>query len=159
MTPSISVQIPLAPAIAMPPVAADHTSAKNEEREARLFRGEATDARWFVRIVLAVGADGSVRSVRAIINDRDSQRILLHTVWTDWREVPLLATPLATASPSTATPEMLATELAAALVASLAYNADACLEQLGTLTAALPAQAPGPQERAAARNARDAAIA
>ncbi len=163
MTPSGSLQIPLAPALVVSPagspVVADRAPvAGNEDRDSRLARGEATDARWFVRVVLTTGTDGSVRSVRAIINDRDIQRILLHTAWANWRDMPLLATLLATISQSAATPETMAADLATALVASLAYNADACLEQLGMPIGSLPTQAPGPQERAARRNAHDAAM-
>ena len=157
MTPSISLQIPLAPAIVAP--------TEHEDRETRLARGEATDARWFVLVVLTVCADRAVRAVRVIINDRDTQRIVLHTVWTDWRDVPLLTLPLGTLSSlsplslPTGTPETMAVDLATALVASLTYNADACLEQLGEPIGSLPAQMPGPQERAALRNTRDAAMA
>jgi len=151
MTPSISLQISLAPAIVAP--------TEHEDREIRLPRGEATDARWFVCVVLTVGADRAMRAVRVIINDRDTQRIVLHTVWTDWRDVPLLTLTLATLSLPTGTPETMAADLAAALVASLTYNADACLEQLGEPIGSLPAQTPGPQERAALRNTRDAAMA
>lgn len=154
MTPSISLQIPLASAIVAP--------TEYAGRETRLARGEATDARWFIRVVLTVGADRAVQAVRVIINDRDTQRIVLHTVWTDWRDVPLLTLPLGTLSSlslPTGTPETMAADLATALVASLTYNADACLEQLGEPIGSLPAQAPGPQERAALRNTRDAAMA
>jgi len=158
MTPSGSLQMPLAPA-GSPAVADRAPVADNMDRDSRLIRGEAADARWFVRVVLTIGTDSAVRSVRAIINDRDIQRILLHTSWADWRDVPLLATLLATISQSGATPETMAADLATAFVASLAYNADAYLEQLGTPIGSLPAQTPGPQERAALRNARDAAMA
>jgi len=71
MTPSNSLQMPLASAIVAAPDADDELTRERNDEHAVYARGECTDTRWFVRVVLAAGSDGNVQSVRAIVDDRD----------------------------------------------------------------------------------------
>src|SRR5581483_11446498 len=99
-----------------------------------------------------------VHSVRVIIDDREARRIRLHTLWTDWHDVPILAAHLVSPLSTVGSLETAAGDLAAALLSSLQRHADGCLEGLGTPRGSLPAPPPGPQERAAIRNVRDATM-
>lgn len=124
----------------------------------RYAREERADAHWFVRVVLTANPDMAVQSVRVIVDDRDAQRLLLHTAWTDWQAVPILANTVAAGAPLAEPLEVTAWDLAAALLMSLQRDADGCLEQLGASAGQLPAPRPGPQERAAMRNVNDAVM-
>lgn len=128
------------------------------EKQELYVRADRADARWFVRVVLTADATAVVRSVRVIVDDRDVQRIVLHTVWADWQDVPILAAHIASPLPAIESLENIAWDLAAALLIALQRDADACLEELGTPTGSLPTPQLRPQERAAMRNARDAAM-
>jgi hypothetical protein len=131
--------------------------ARGETPE-RSGRADHGDARWFVRVVLTADAAAVVRSVRVIIDDRGVQQIVLHTVWADWRDVPMLMAHIPSPLSAQEPPDTIARDLAAALLVALQRDAAACLLELGTPIGSLPAPPPGPQERAARRNARDAAL-
>lgn len=146
-----------APLAASPPAIADEPARDRSENRDPCARADHADARWFVRVALIADSTAVVRSVRVIVDDRDVQRIVLHTVWTDWRDVPILAAHIASPLPAIESLETIAWDLAAALLLSLQRDADACLEELGTPIGSLAAPQLGPQERAAMRNARDAA--
>lgn len=151
-------QSSLAPPLAAPPSAIAYEPAhEREEQQEPYGRADRADGRWFVRVALTADSTAVVRSVRVIIDDRDVQRTVLHTVWTDWRDVPILAAHIPSPLPAIESLETIAWDLAAALLLSLQRGADACLEGLGTPIGSLPARHLGPQERAAMRNARDAA--
>jgi hypothetical protein len=128
------------------------------ETQASSGRADHDDARWFVRVVLSADGIGMVPSVRVVIEDRDVQQIVVHTVWTDWGDVPMLMahipSPLSVREPL----DTIASDLAAVLLGALQRDAAACLAGLGTPIGSLPALPPGPQERAARRNAHDAAM-
>jgi hypothetical protein len=124
---------------------------------ARQGRADHTDAHWFVRVVLTADATADVRSVRVIVDDRDVQRTVLHTVWEDWQDVPILAAHIAMSLPAAESLDVVAWDLTAALLMALQRDAAACLTGLGGPGGAMPAPPPGPQERAAMRNVRDAA--
>jgi hypothetical protein len=126
--------------------------------QARCARADRADACWSVRVVLTADPGTGVQSVRVIIDDREARRILLHTLWTDWHAVPMLATHLVSPLSPAGSLETAAADLAAALLVSLQRNADGCLEGLGTPRGSLPTRPPGPQERAAIRNVRDATM-
>ena len=102
----------IVPALGMPPPTI--ASARGETQE---FSGRADhdDAHWFVRIVLTADATAVVRSVRVIIEDRDVQQIVLHTVWTDWHDVPMLMAHIPSPLPAQEPPDTIAWNLAAAL--------------------------------------------
>lgn len=121
-------------------------------------REERTDANWFVRVVLTANPDMTMQSVRVIVDDRDAQRLLLHTVWTDWQAVPILADTVAAGVPLAESLEATAWDVAAALLMALQRDAEGCLEQLGVSAGQLPAPRRGPQERAAMRNVNDAVM-
>jgi hypothetical protein len=93
-------------------------------------RADRADGRWYVRAVVEGEIATAVHAVRVIVYDRDGQRIVLHTLWTQWRDVPLLATLLDTV-PASGTLAATAADLATALVAALRYDPSACLAQLG----------------------------
>jgi hypothetical protein len=122
-------------------------------------RGESRDALWFVRVVLVTGADLRVQSVRVIVDDHAILRIVLHTIWTDWRLVPLLAAYVPEAAFAAGETEAAATALAGVILASLQYDAAACLTALGMPPGSVPERTPGRQERAALRYNRDTAHA
>ncbi len=124
-----------------------------------IARGESLDARWFVRVVLVAGADRCAQSVRVIIDDREIRRIILHTVWTDWRLVPLLAAYVPAQPCAAGEMDAAAAALAGVILPSLRHDAAACLAALGTPLGSLPERTPGRQERAALRYNRDTARA
>jgi hypothetical protein len=159
MTVSSYQQPSLAPPLPIPLSAiADESAHEWGEKQAPCVRADHADARWFVRVVLTADMTAAVRSVRVIIDDRDAQRIVLHAVWTEWRDVPILAAHIASPLPTIESLENIVWDLAAALLISLQHDAAACLEGLGMPIGSLPTPHLGPQERAAMRNARDAAM-
>jgi hypothetical protein len=101
-------------------------------------RADRDNARWFVRVVLTADAAAVVRSVRVVIDDRAVQRIVLHTVWTDWRDVPMLMAHLPSPPSAREPPDTIARDLAAALLGALQRDAAACLAGLGTPLGSLP---------------------
>jgi hypothetical protein len=140
-----------APLAAPPPAIADEPAQERGENQDPCARADHADARWFVRVALTANSTAVVRSVRVIVDDRDVQRIVLHTVWTDWRDVPILAAHIASPLPAIESLETTVWDLAAALLLSLQRDADACLKELGTPAGSLPPPQLGPQERAAMR--------
>lgn len=141
------------PVVASPPAVALATAP------ARHGGADHADARWFVRVVLTADATAAVRSVRVIVDDRDVQRTVLHTVWREWRDVPILAAHLPPPLPAGESLDVVAWDLAAALLMALRGDAAACLAALGTPLGSLPERTPGRQERAALRYNRDTAHA
>jgi hypothetical protein len=159
MTVSTYQQTNPAPPLAAPPSALTQEPAhERRENQDSCARADRADDRWFVRVALTADATAVVRSVCVIVDDRDAQRIVLHTVWEDCQDVPLLAAHIASPIPAIESLDNIAWDLAAALLISLQQDAAACLEALGTPTGSLPAPHLGPLERAAMRSARDAAI-
>jgi hypothetical protein len=140
-----------------PPLVAPLPALALATAPARQGRADCTDAHWFVRVVLTAGETAAVRSVRVIVDDRDVQRIALHTVWEEWGDVPILAGHVASSFPAAESLENIAWDLAAALLMALQRDAAACLAALGAPIGSMPGPGPGPQERAALRNVRDAA--
>ena len=131
-------------------------SSRGDDRSSSA-RADCTEGRWYVRVALTDAPDTAMQSARVIIQDLDTQRIILHTLWTDWSDVPLLTTFFGTA-PAQIAPGGMATDLASALVAALRYDATACLHELGVPSGPLPPQPLGSRERAAQRNLRDVAM-
>jgi hypothetical protein len=109
----------------------DGAASFDPHRAASAIRADRTDARWTVRVVLETdAATSAARSVRAIVFDRDTGASVLHTVWSDWREIPLLAAHVpATSLPGTAA-RAVAANLAESLLGLLGSDPTACLAAL-----------------------------
>lgn len=160
MTVSITSQPSLMSTILAPSAALGHGLNREQGGDSVPFgRADATDARWFVRVVLTADAD-VIQSVRVIVEDREAGRIVLHTVWTAamWQRLPLLAVHIDARLVVRESLEMIAWDLAAALLVSLQHDASTCLAALGAPVGSRPPALPGRQERAAMRNVHDAMI-
>jgi len=144
------------------------TRARNPLRDSRegerqppatvTFRADRADARWTVRVVLeADTAMTAVYSVRAIIFDRDTGASVLHTVWSDWHEIPLLVGHIPATPLTEATMAASAQNLAGAILALLGFDAAACLTALVAADAPPPLPGMSRRDRQYRQIVRDAA--
>lgn len=96
-----------------------------------VVRADRTDARWTVRVVLeADAATDVVRTVRAIIFDRDTGASVLHTVWLNWRNIPFLVAHVPTEPRTGIAMRAVAADLAESIIALLGRDPTACLAAL-----------------------------
>jgi hypothetical protein len=135
----------------------DSREGERQRPATSAIRVDRADAQWTVRVVLeADPAMTTVHSVRAIIFDRDSGASVLHSVWSDWQGIPLLAAHILTTRTTAATMEASAASLAAALLALLGPDATACLAALHADEATSPLPGMSRRDRQYRQIVRDA---